>query len=102
MDQACLVDIFDRCEHLKEEIDGIDALELPWVTFLEGSQVLALELHYDEILLACFLLVNEVMHLNDTLEASQLRQELILRFENFACLVLLFHLQRHFDVSKTV
>ena len=70
MNQASLVHIFDRSQHLQQQIDCVYALELPWMALLERGEVLTLKLHDDEILLTSLLLINEVMNLDDALEAS--------------------------------
>ena len=64
MDRASLVYIFDACQHLKEHLDSARSLEVSRMTLLIGGQVLALEVHHYEVLLSCFLLINEVMHLD--------------------------------------
>lgn len=77
-------------------------MEFSWLTLLVRCQVLTLQVHHDEVLLVHFLLVNELVHLDDPLIVSEFAEEFVLGLEDLARFVLLLHLQGNFNAAQTI
>lgn len=65
VDDADAVNAFDGCKHLLQDVDGNSRREVATLRLFKIGQVLALQFHHDEALLACLDLGDELMHLND-------------------------------------
>ena len=93
MDESSVVHLFDRRQHLDQQLDGNLQAVIRLEHFPHLGQVAAQEIHDDQISLAVF---DKIMNIADMLESPELSQDTIFKHENGLILAFALDLQSYF------